>query len=157
MAFIQKDGVHIEIRKIISYYCEEDNIHNEKDIGTYESFTITFEVNGERVFSSIIGTEFELCAGNILALIRMIEEVMEIGGFQEIEFLEPDFSFVLCHHKEEEEEDYLFQIWVNSGVWEKIYSSTDMGFRFSLTREELQGFLDGLKKEWEQRQKQRYT
>jgi hypothetical protein len=166
MAVITKDGVTIQIKNIISYYCEEDDIHDNEDVGTYESFDMRVEVNGAEVLSHVLeescqtppeGMSFELCSGNILSLIQMIEEGIETGEYQEIDFLEPNFSFELNQNKGSNQPSYRFQCWINSGNWEGIYGGTDMGFRFSLKENELKTFLEQLKQEWDNRKKEQYS
>ncbi|PLS19116.1 hypothetical protein CVD28_01530 [Bacillus sp. M6-12] len=166
MAVIQKDGVIIGLSNITSYYCEEDDIHDQEDFGTYECFDFTFTVNEENILSQIIGTSvvdsqigtsFELCSGNIVSLIQMIEDGLNTGEYQEIEFLEPNFSFELKPNQgNPENPSFTFHIWLNSGNWEGIYGSTDVGARIPMKKTVLETFLEELKTEWNNREKKWY-
>lgn len=154
MAKINEDGVTVQIKDIVSYYLECDDINDPNDIGTYEGFIFNLNINGKSIFYGVKNDKFELCSGNILSLIEMMKKALESNEYQEIEFLEPNFLFE-CR-PDSSTNTYQFSVWVNSGCWESAYSSTNVGCRFELEEEELKKFLEDLIQEWEQRKKQKY-
>lgn len=148
MATLFKDGLKLEITDITSMYTEEDE---PSGAGTYESFCFHVSILDDSILSEVLEERFELPTGNLLSLIYMIGEALTTKSYQEVVFVEPDFSFELIPIREWNM--FRFCWWVNSGAWEGIYSSTYMGFRMEITKEELKTFLQQLNSEWLTRKK----
>lgn len=145
MAILSKDGLTMGISDISSYYPIDDALRD-----TYESFYLVISIQDEEILSELSTERFEFVAGNLIALINGIHEALEGNGYQEIEFLEPDVSFELFP-LDKEGDLFRFCWWINSGVWEEIHSTTHVGCRMQLSKNELKEFVHQLYQEWLQR------
>jgi hypothetical protein len=48
-------------------------------------------------------------------------------------------------------DDYEIICWVNSGQWNGVYSSTEIGCKFYVNKKDVIGFRDGLQREYNNR------
>lgn len=143
-----------------------DVIHWEMSDGEvmYESFKIRLTIHGREAIAGVNG-DYELVEGNIEGLIATIDEALEKKSLvNEIEFCEPDFNFEIkwkgdwVHPFTHEvvSDDYELICWVNSGNWNGIYSSTEIGCKFHIKEHELIKFRDGLQYEFDNRKFLKY-
>ena len=149
MARLETDDIALEISNIITFT-------TEGGLPVAESFTFKFDFNGKKLFNNVTRTKFELFHGNIDALLNLMSDILD-GQIQKgaRQFDEPEFEFELeCIRPAIPFCDqlmYQFTVWVLSGQWQPMHSSSGVGCKFLLYHNELASFFNDLYEEYQVR------